>query len=62
MSVQRRRKYDLDFKRNAVQLTEEPGRAVKLFCLNSDRRRIPPFHRNNILGRYISALVPELCC
>jgi transposase len=28
MSVQERRKYDGDFKRNAVQLTEEPGRAV----------------------------------
>ena len=28
MSVQQRRKYDLDFKRNAVQLTEEPGRTV----------------------------------
>ena len=27
MSVQRR-KYDPDFKRNAVQLTEEPGRTV----------------------------------
>ncbi len=28
MSVQKRRKYDPDFKRNAVQLTEEPGRTV----------------------------------
>ena len=28
MSVQRRRKYDSDFKRNAVQLTEEAGRTV----------------------------------
>ena len=28
MSVQRR-KYDSDFKRNAVSLTEEPGRTVK---------------------------------
>ena len=28
MSVQQRRKYDSDFKRNAVQLTEEPGRTV----------------------------------
>ena len=28
MSVQQRRKYDPDFKRNAVQLTEEPGRKV----------------------------------
>jgi transposase-like protein len=28
MSVQQRRKYDPDFKRNAVRLTEEPGRKV----------------------------------
>jgi transposase-like protein len=28
MSVQERRKYDRDFKRNAVRLTEEPGRTV----------------------------------
>jgi transposase-like protein len=28
MSVQHRRKYDSDFKLNAVQLTEEPGRTV----------------------------------
>jgi len=28
MSVQQHRKYDPDFKRNAVQLTEEPGRIV----------------------------------
>ena len=28
MSVQRRRKYDSDFKRNAVQLSEEPGRTI----------------------------------
>lgn len=28
MSVQERRKYDPDCKRNAVRLTEEPGRAV----------------------------------
>ncbi len=28
MSVQQRRKYDPDFKRNAVQLTEEPGRTI----------------------------------
>ena len=28
MSVQQRRKYDPDFKRNAVQLTEEPGRTM----------------------------------
>jgi transposase len=28
MSVQQRRKYDPDFKRNAVLLSEEPGRVV----------------------------------
>jgi len=28
MSVQQRRKYDPDFKRNAVQLTEKPGRTI----------------------------------
>ena len=28
MSVQNRRKYDSDFKRNAVLLSEEPGRTV----------------------------------
>ncbi len=28
MSVQRRRKYDPDFKRNAVRLVEEAGRTV----------------------------------
>jgi transposase len=28
MSVQQRRKYDPDFKRNSVQLTEEPGQTV----------------------------------
>jgi transposase len=28
MSVQQRRKYDPDFKRNSVQLTEESGRKV----------------------------------
>ena len=28
MSVQQRRKYDKDFKRNAVRLTEEAGRTV----------------------------------
>ena len=28
MSVQQRRKYDPDFKRNAVVLTEEPGRTI----------------------------------
>jgi transposase len=29
MSVQNRRKYDSDFKRNAVLLTEEPGRTIQ---------------------------------
>jgi len=29
MSVQQRRKYDTDFKRSSVQLTEEPGRTVR---------------------------------
>lgn len=28
MSVQNRRKYDTDFKRNAVLFSEEPGRTV----------------------------------
>jgi len=28
MSVQNRRKYDPEFKKNAVRLTEEPGRTV----------------------------------
>jgi len=28
MSVQQRRKYDPDFKRNAVRLSDEPGRKV----------------------------------
>lgn len=28
MSVQNRRKYDPDFKRNAILLSEEPGRKV----------------------------------
>ena len=28
MSVQQRRKYDSDFKRNAVVLTDEPGRTI----------------------------------
>jgi len=28
MSVQQRRKYDSEFKRNAVLLTEEPGRTI----------------------------------
>ncbi len=34
MSVQERRKYDPDFKRNAVQLTEEPGRTVAAVAKN----------------------------
>lgn len=34
MSVQERRKYDPDFKRNAVQLTEEPGRTVATVAKN----------------------------
>jgi len=34
MSVQQRRKYDPDFKRNAVQLTEEPGRTVAAVAEN----------------------------
>ncbi|PQP35450.1 hypothetical protein C6A37_02475 [Desulfobacteraceae bacterium SEEP-SAG9] len=34
MSVQRRRKYDPDFKRNAVRLTEEPGRTVASLAEN----------------------------
>ena len=29
MSVQRRRKYDPEFKKNAVLLTEEPDRSVR---------------------------------
>ena len=29
MSVQTKRKYDSDFKRNAVRLTEDPGRTVR---------------------------------
>lgn len=28
MSVQQRRKYDADFKRHAVQLSEEPERSI----------------------------------
>ena len=40
MSVQQRRKYDSDFKRNAVQLTEEPGRTVadvaEKLCISKD--------------------------
>ena len=28
MSARKRRNYDSDFKRNAVQLTEDPGRTV----------------------------------
>ena len=34
MSVQHRRKYDPDFKRNAVQLTEEPGQTVAIVAEN----------------------------
>jgi len=34
MSVQERRKYDPDFKRNAVQLTKEPGRTVATVAEN----------------------------
>ena len=34
MSVQRRRKYDPDFKRNAVKLAEEPGRTVSSVAEN----------------------------
>ena len=34
MSVQERRKYDPDFKHNAVQLTEEPGRTVATVAEN----------------------------
>ena len=34
MSVQNRRKYDSDFKRNAVGLTEEPGRIVRKVAEN----------------------------
>jgi len=34
MSVQERRKYDPDFKRNAVQLTKEPGRTVAAVAEN----------------------------
>lgn len=29
MSVQQRRKYDPEFKKNAVLLTAEPGRSVR---------------------------------
>jgi len=29
MSVQNRRKYDPEFKRNAVRLTDEPGRTIQ---------------------------------
>jgi transposase-like protein len=39
MSVQQRRKYDLDFKRNAVQLTEEPGRTVTDVAENLGTKR-----------------------
>jgi len=34
MSVQNRRKYDSEFKRNAVLLTEEPGRTVREIAEN----------------------------
>lgn len=34
MSVQNRRKYDSDFKRNAVLLSEEPGRTVPEVAAN----------------------------
>lgn len=34
MSVQHRRKYDSDFKRNAVLLAEEPGRTVSEVAAN----------------------------
>ncbi len=34
MSVQQRRKYDSDFKRNAVQLSEEPDRTVAAVAEN----------------------------
>ncbi len=34
MSVQQRRKYDPDFKRNAVQLAEEPDRTVASVAKN----------------------------
>jgi transposase-like protein len=34
MSVQERRKYDPDFKHNAVQLTKEPGRTVATVAEN----------------------------
>ncbi len=34
MSVQQRRNYDPDFKRNAVVLTEEPGRTVSSVAEN----------------------------
>jgi len=38
MSVQNRRKYDSDFKRNAVLLSEEPGRTVSDVSLTSHRK------------------------
>jgi transposase-like protein len=34
MSVQKRRKFDRDFKRNAVLLTSEPGRTVSSVAEN----------------------------
>ena len=34
MSVQQRRKYDSDFKRNAVVLTDEPGRTISTVADN----------------------------
>ena len=34
MSAQQRRKYDPDFKRNAVRLTDEPGRTVAKIAEN----------------------------
>ncbi len=39
MSVQERRKYDSDFKRNAVQLTAEPGRPDGSYCSGKPRKR-----------------------
>ena len=39
MSVQERKKYDPDFKRNAVQLTEEPSRTVSAVAENLEIRQ-----------------------
>ncbi len=39
MSVQKRRKYDSDFKRNAVLLSEEEGRAVVQVAQNLGIRK-----------------------